>query len=62
MHCQLGAYVTSKHIAGLTRALAIDHRLIIVRLPGRGDTPCFAQREQLRPGFTPVLTCPLSGG
>jgi NAD(P)-dependent dehydrogenase (short-subunit alcohol dehydrogenase family) len=54
------AYVTSKHaIAGLTRALAIDHAQDNIRVncvcPGAVDTPMFRSSLQNTEGLAPLL-------
>jgi len=54
------AYVTSKHaIAGLTRALAIDHAQDNIRVncvcPGAVDTPMFRSSMQNSEGLAPLL-------
>jgi NAD(P)-dependent dehydrogenase (short-subunit alcohol dehydrogenase family) len=54
------AYVTSKHaIAGLTRALAIDHAVDKIRVncvcPGAVDTPMFRASMQNTEGIAPLL-------
>ena len=54
------AYVTSKHaIAGLTRALAIDHAQDNIRVncvcPGAVDTPMFRSSMQNDEGLAPLL-------
>jgi NAD(P)-dependent dehydrogenase (short-subunit alcohol dehydrogenase family) len=54
------AYVTSKHaIAGLTRALAIDHAQNNIRVncvcPGAVDTPMFRSSVQNTDGLAPLL-------
>jgi NAD(P)-dependent dehydrogenase (short-subunit alcohol dehydrogenase family) len=54
------AYVTSKHaIAGLTRALAIDHAVDNIRVncvcPGAVDTPMFRSSMQNTEGLAPLL-------
>lgn len=54
------AYVTSKHaIAGLTRALAIDHAQHNIRVncvcPGAVDTPMFRSSVQNTNGLAPLL-------
>jgi NAD(P)-dependent dehydrogenase (short-subunit alcohol dehydrogenase family) len=54
------AYVTSKHaIAGLTRALAIDHAVDNIRVncvcPGAVDTPMFRSSVGNTEGLAPLL-------
>jgi NAD(P)-dependent dehydrogenase (short-subunit alcohol dehydrogenase family) len=54
------AYVTSKHaIAGLTRALAVDHAVDNIRVncvcPGAVDTPMFRSSMQNVEGLSSLL-------